>query len=141
MAEVKAKNPGRVEWGKKLARMSKELKEKKKAQLSDVRSSEDQIEELIQKDIKIDTETKSELDLHRVEVGIAFAGLVIAGAALYFTWKSKLEPGRPEPGRPEQSKTVVQRLSINQSLSLEGPSPRGPSNTTLAISKKYFLII
>jgi hypothetical protein len=41
MAEVKAKNPGRVEWGKKLARMSKELKEKKKAQLSDVRSSED----------------------------------------------------------------------------------------------------
>jgi L-lactate utilization protein LutC len=91
MAEVKAKNPGRVEWGKKLARMSKELKEKKKAQLSDVRSSEDQIEELIQKDIKIDTETKSELDLHRVEVGIAFAGLVIAGAALYFTWKSKLE--------------------------------------------------
>ena len=31
MAEVKAKNPGRVEWGKKLARMSKELKEKKTA--------------------------------------------------------------------------------------------------------------
>jgi hypothetical protein len=26
------KNPGRVAWGKKLARMSKELKEKKKAQ-------------------------------------------------------------------------------------------------------------
>jgi hypothetical protein len=122
MAEVKAKNPGRVEWGKKLARMSKELKEKKKAQLSD-----EKIEELLQKDIKIDTETKSELDLHRVEVGIAFVGLVIAGAALYFTWKSKLEPGRPEPGRPEQSKTVVTKI-VDQPKPAERPEQYDPRN-------------
>jgi hypothetical protein len=56
--------------------------------------------------------------------------------------KSKLEPGRLEPGRLEpgaEPGRSNQRLSINQSLDLEGP--RGPSNTTLAISKKYFLII
>jgi hypothetical protein len=29
------KNPGRVAWGKKLARMSRELKEKKKAHMLD----------------------------------------------------------------------------------------------------------
>jgi hypothetical protein len=89
------KNPGRVAWGKKLARMSKELKEKKKAQHGPSRTeprpskpNDGQIEELIQKDIKIDTETKSTLDLHRIEVIVGIGGLIVAAAALYLNYKS-----------------------------------------------------
>lgn len=96
------KNPGRVAWGKKLARMSKELKEKKKARhvpsarQSEIVKSSEKIEELIQKDIKIDVETKSTLDLHRIEVIVGIGGLIVAAAALYLNYKSnKSVPSDP----------------------------------------------
>jgi hypothetical protein len=137
-----SKNPGRVAWGKKLARMSKELKEKKKAQLgpgrtepsrTEPRPSKGQIEELLQKDIKIDTETKSTLDLHRVEVLVGIGGLALAAVALYLNYKSVpsdprsvlLEPSRIEPSRIEprndQSKTTCQS-KLGPGLILPGPS-------------------
>jgi hypothetical protein len=46
--------------------------------------SDEQIEELLQKDIKIDAETKSTLDLHRIEVmRSALAERLLQLAALY----------------------------------------------------------
>jgi hypothetical protein len=101
------KNPGRVAWGKKLARMSKELKEKKKAQHAPPRPrpskpNDGQIEELIQKDIKIDTETKSTLDLHRIEVIVGIGGLILAAGALYLNYKQSNNSVKPQPS-PVQS--------------------------------------
>jgi hypothetical protein len=137
-----SKNPGRVAWGKKLAMMSKELKEKKKAQLgpsrTEPRPSKGQIEELLQKDIKIDTETKSTLDLHRIEVLVGIGGLALAAVALYLNYKSvpsdprsvllepsRIEPSRIEPSRIEprndQSKTTCQS-KLGPGLILPGPS-------------------
>jgi hypothetical protein len=128
-----SKNPGRVAWGKKLAMMSKELKEKKKAQHAPPRPSKGQIEELLQKDIKIDTETKSMLDLHRIEVLVGIGGLALAAVALYLNYKSVpsdprsvlLEPSRIEPSRIEprndQSKTTCQS-KLGPGLILPGPS-------------------
>ena len=75
------KNPGRVAWGKKLAKMSKELKEKKKA------GSTEEIK-LIKKDIKIDKATENKLDLHHIEVMVGVGGLLVAAIALYFQYKN-----------------------------------------------------
>ena len=63
------------------------MKEKKKARHAP-KLSDEKIEELLQKDIKIDTETKSNLDLHRVEVLVGIGGLALAAVALYLNYKS-----------------------------------------------------
>ena len=65
--EEKSKHPGRVAWGKKLAQISKELKEKKK---------QSTVEELIKKDISIDKQTENKLNSHHVEVMIGVGGLL-----------------------------------------------------------------
>ena len=52
------KNPGRVAWGRKLAKMSKELKEKKAGNTEELK--------LIKKDIKTDKSTENNLDLHHI---------------------------------------------------------------------------
>jgi hypothetical protein len=92
-----SKNPGRVAWGKKLAMMSKELKEKKKgSNQTKIKLNDEKIEELLQKDIKTDTETKSTLDLHRIEVLVGIGGLALAAVALYLNYKSnKSVPSDP----------------------------------------------
>jgi hypothetical protein len=90
------KNPGRVAWGKKLARMSRESKAEKKASTARRRrtrsvpnqASDEKIEELIQKDIKIDSETKSMLNLHRIEVIVGIAAGIGGLIALYLNYKS-----------------------------------------------------
>jgi hypothetical protein len=90
------KNPGRVAWGKKLARMSRESKAEKKASTARRRrtrsvpnqASDEKIEQLIQKDIKIDSETKSMLNLHRIEVIVGIAAGVGGLIALYLNYKS-----------------------------------------------------
>jgi hypothetical protein len=92
--------------------MSKELKEKKKAQHAPPRPrpskpNDGQIEELIQKDIKIDTETKSTLDLHRVEVIVGIGGLIVAAAALYLNYKSN----KSVPSDPRSVRTVKEGSS------------------------------
>jgi hypothetical protein len=108
------KNPGRVAWGRKLARMSRESKAEKKAKLSGpVRSSkqnDEKIEKLIQKNINIDTETKSMLDLHRIEVIVG----ILAGdgglIALYLNYKSNksVQPSCSEgSSRPNPPQTVA----------------------------------
>jgi hypothetical protein len=86
--EPKIKNPGRVAWGKKLAKMSKELKEKKKnAEM-----------ELIQKDIVIDQKVESKLNLHHIEVMIGIGGLLVAAIALYVQCKkSEAKPNFDHP--------------------------------------------
>ena len=104
------KNPGRVAWGKKLARMSREIKEEKKASTARRRrtrsvpnqASDEKIEQLIQKDIKIDSETKSMLNLHRIEVIVGIAAGIATGIggliALYLNYKSNKSvlPDRPQ---------------------------------------------
>ena len=109
------KNPGRVAWGKKLARMSREIKEEKKASTARRRrtrsvpnqASDEKIEQLIQKDIKIDTETKSNLDLHRIEVLVGIGGLALAAVALYLNYKSnKSACSVPIRSNPPQTVTL-----------------------------------
>jgi hypothetical protein len=115
-----SKNPGRVAWGKKLAMMSKELKEKKKgSNQTKIKLNDEKIEELLQKDIKIDTETKSTLDLHRIQVLVGIGGLIVAAAALYLNYKSV-------PSDPRSVRSV-----------LEGPrkDQAGPSEQTVPQSK------
>jgi hypothetical protein len=118
------KNPGRVEWGKKLARMSKEMKEKKKAQhaptarQSEIVKSSEKIEELIQKDIKIDTETKSTLDLHRIEVIVGIVGVVLAAGALYLNYKQSNNSVKPQPS-PVQSIPLGDPGRIKQDLAVK----------------------
>ena len=100
------KNPGRVAWGKKLARMSREIKEEKKASTARRRrtrsvpnqASDEKIEQLIRKDIKIDAETKSTLDLHRIEVIVGIAAGIGGLIALYLNYKSNKSvlPDRPQ---------------------------------------------
>jgi hypothetical protein len=106
-----SKNPGRVAWGKKLAMMSKELKEKKKgSNQTKIKLNDEKIEELLQKDIKIDTETKSNLDLHRIEVLVGIGGLALAAVALYLNYKSVQSsclflPDRAPPPNPPQTQS------------------------------------
>ena len=75
------KNPGRVAWGKKLAKMSKDLKDKKKA------GNTEEIK-LLKNDIKIDKSTENKLDLHHIEVMVGVGGLLVAAVALYFQFKN-----------------------------------------------------
>ena len=75
------KYPGRVAWGKKLAKMSKDLKDKKKA------GNTEEIK-LLKNDIKIDKETKTKLDLHHIEVMVGVDGLLVTAIALYFQFKN-----------------------------------------------------
>lgn len=73
------KNPGRVAWGKKLAKMSKELKEKKKA------GKTEEIK-LIKKDINIDKQIDNKV--YNVEIMIGVGGLLVAIVALYLQYKN-----------------------------------------------------
>lgn len=82
--KVITKNAGRVAWGKKLAKMSKELKEKKKL------DNKDEIK-LIKKDISIDKETANKLNLHHIEVMIGIGGLLVAVIALYMQYKNNIK--------------------------------------------------
>ena len=66
--------------GRKLAKMSKELKEKKSGNTEELK--------LIKKDIKIDKSTDNKLDLHHIEVMVGVGGLLIAAIALYFQFKN-----------------------------------------------------
>ncbi len=79
--ENKVKNAGRVAWGKKLASMSKELKEKKK-------NGDKEELKLIKKDIRIDKDSENKLDLHHIEVMIGIGGLLVAVIALYIQYKN-----------------------------------------------------
>src|SRR5882757_6639358 len=81
--EIKQKNPGRVAWGKKLAKVSKELKIAKKKGETDIG-----VKNLIKKDIKIDKETKKSIDYQHIEMLFGFGGLAIAIITLYFQYKS-----------------------------------------------------
>jgi hypothetical protein len=120
------KNPGRVAWGKKLALMSRESKAEKKASTARRRrtrsvpnqASDEKIEQLIQKDIKIDSETKSMLNLHRIEVIVGIAagiatgigGLVFVIHTLYSNYKSSCSTVRdcqPNPSGIGPPQTVV----------------------------------
>jgi hypothetical protein len=76
------KNPVRVAWGKQLAKMSKELKEKKK------KGDNEEIK-LIKRDIKIDRQTENKLNLHHIEVMVGIGGLLVAIFALYMQYKNK----------------------------------------------------
>ena len=127
------KNPGRVAWGKKLALMSRESKAEKKASTARRRrtrsvpnqASDEKIEELLQKDIKIDTETKSNLDLHRIEVLVGIGGLALAAVALYLNYKSNKSAWF---SRTESSCSIVacppQTNATRQSLTVEQYDPR-----------------
>jgi len=79
--EVKPKNPGRVAWGKKLALVSKQLKEAKNKQIH-----------LIEKDIKIDKETKQTIDYNNIQMWLGLGGLAVGIFALYLQYKPKVEP-------------------------------------------------
>ncbi len=79
--ENKSKNPGRVAWGKKLAQMTKELKEKKK------QGAREEVK-LIKKDISIDKQTENKLNSHHIEVMMAVGGLLVAVIALYLQYKN-----------------------------------------------------
>jgi hypothetical protein len=79
--EKPKKSAGRVAWGKKLAKMSKELKEAKKNGDNEIK--------LINKDIKIDRDTKNKLNSHHIEVMIGIGGLLVAIIALYLQYKNK----------------------------------------------------
>jgi butyrate kinase len=85
------KNAGRVAWGKKLAKISKELKEKKKL------GNKEEIK-LIKKDIAIDKDTENKLNLHHIEAMVGIGGLLVAVIALYMQYKNnKIQTPVPVP--------------------------------------------
>ena len=87
------KNPGRVAYGRKLATMSKELKEKKAGNTEELK--------FLKKDIKIDKSTKNKLNLHHIEVMVGVGGLLITAIALYFQFKNNNEQIIPQiPQQP-----------------------------------------
>ncbi len=79
--EEKPKNAGRVAWGKKLALVSKQLKEAKNKEIK-----------LIKTDIQIDKETKQTLDYH---LFIGFGGFAVALIALYLQYKKQPQEINP----------------------------------------------
>jgi hypothetical protein len=111
--------------------MSRESKAEKKASTARRRrtrsvpnqASDEKIEQLIQKDIKIDSETKSMLNLHRIEVIVGIAAGIATGIggliALYLNYKSNKSvlPDRPNP-------SVI-------GPSVIGPSVIGPPQTVV----------
>jgi hypothetical protein len=124
------KNPGRVAWGKKLARMSRESKAEKKASTARRRrtrsvpnqASDEKIEQLIQKDIKIDSETKSMLNLHRIEVIVGIAAGIGGLIALYLNYKS--------------NKSVLPNPSVIGPSKI-GPGGIGPPQTNPTVVEQY----
>jgi hypothetical protein len=91
--ENKVKNAGRVAWGKKLAKMSKELKEAKKNGDKEIK--------LIKKDIKIDKDTENKLSSHHIEVMIGIGGLLVAVVTLYLQYKKVQQPQAPPQAPPQ----------------------------------------
>jgi len=102
----KIKNPGRVAWGKKLAKMSKELKDSKFNNKKEIK--------LIKKDIAIDKETESKLNLHHIEVMIGIGGLLVAVYTLYLQYKNNKIPVNNNNQTPVISNNQVPVINNNQ---------------------------
>ena len=87
------KDPRRVEAGRRLARISKEAKARKKAQLEAIKEEEQSI---------TDTDDKgdgSTVTLERVRLVV---GIAVGLGSLYFMWHSSQE----KDDKPEENKTV-----------------------------------
>jgi hypothetical protein len=87
------KDPRRVEAGRRLARISKEAKARKKAQLEAIKEEEQSI---------TDTEDKDDGSIVTLErVGLV-VGIAVGLGSLYFMWHSSQEKDE----KPEENKTV-----------------------------------
>ena len=93
--KTRVKDPRRVESGRRLARISKEAKARKKAQLEAIKEEEE--EQSIS-----DTEEKGDGSVVTLErVGLV-VGIAVGLVSLYFMWCSRQE----KDDKPEESKIV-----------------------------------
>jgi hypothetical protein len=100
------KDPKRVESGRRLARISKEAKARKKAQLEAIKEEEQSI---------MDTEDKGDGSIVTLErVGLVM-GIAVGLGSLYFMWCSRQEKDE----KPEENKIVEEPELVV--ITQEGP--------------------
>ena len=100
------KDPRRVEAGRRLARISKEAKARKKAQLEAIKEEEQSI---------TDTEDKGDESMVTLEgVGLV-VGIAVGLGSLYFMWHSSHE----KDGKLEENKVVEEPEPVV--ITPEGP--------------------
>jgi hypothetical protein len=86
ITRIKPKSPGRVEWGKKLAQMSKANKEAKKTG-KPITIKLKEIKDEVEEDVKIDKETNKMLTIQNYQMWIAVLAVCFAAVALYYQRK------------------------------------------------------
>ena len=100
------KDPRKVESGRRLARISKEAKARKKAQLEAIRGEEQSI---------MDTEDKGDGSIVTLErVGLV-VGIAVGLGSLYFMWCSR----QKKDEKPEENKIVEEPEPVV--ITPEGP--------------------
>jgi hypothetical protein len=104
--KTRVKDPRRVESGRRLARISKEAKARKKAQLEAIRGEEQSI---------MDTEDKGDGSIVTLErVGLV-VGIAVGLGSLYFMWCSR----QKKDEKPEENKIVEEPEPVV--ITPEGP--------------------
>ena len=99
-SDKKPKNPNRVEWGRKLAKLSQESKARKKAG-KQVSKKLESIKETTEQDLEIDKSSNNYL------LYIGIGTLFVGSLGVYYQWKSyKVE------SIPEVTTTLVKETKI-----------------------------
>jgi hypothetical protein len=104
--KTRVKDPRRVESGRRLARISKEAKARKKAQLEAIRGEEQSI---------MDTEDKGDGSIVTLERAGLVVGIAVGLGSLYFMWCSR----QKKDEKPEENKIVEEPEPVV--ITPEGP--------------------
>jgi hypothetical protein len=81
----KAKSPGRVEWGRKLAKVKQEKRTQHEGKT--IRKKLNTVNKNVEEDIKLDKHSVKMLELQNYQIWIGLGAILIAVTALYYQRK------------------------------------------------------